>query len=161
MRFECPPSGGTKFVVHLPTVDPPLEVESVAPPRQERKGRGTLLFVDDEEMMRDVVGRMLGELGYDVVLAASGDEAIERYRQHQRAIDLVILDYRMPRMNGEECLGYLRAIDPSVKALLSSGNAPPGVEQRLDELGLSGFLAKPYTAATMSDAIARALGTSN
>ena len=162
VRFECPPSGGTTFLVHLPTADAGIEVEPPAtPPRHETTGRGTLLFVDDEEVVREVAGRMLGQLGYDVLLAGSGDEAIRRYREHERSIDLVILDYQMPRMNGEECLRHLRAIDPSVRAVLSSGHTPPEVEQRLGELGLSGFLPKPYSTATISEAIKRALRSSN
>ncbi|MEM9598659.1 MAG: response regulator, partial [Acidobacteriota bacterium] len=88
--------------------------------------------------------RMLGRLGFRVLAAEGGAEALETYARNLGEIDLVILDLSMPRMDGEETLRGLRAIKEDVRVVLSSGYAEDMAVERFEGLGLAGFLQKPY-----------------
>jgi CheY-like chemotaxis protein len=136
---------GTTFTVFLP-----LSRKEAGEPINEEDGEspivgsGHVLVVDDEEIVRNVAADMLTELGYRVTVLPDGREAIERYRTHAGDIDVVILDLIMPNMGGRECFRQLKAINPNVKALLSTGYGMDGqVQETLDE-GIIGFVQKPY-----------------
>ena len=123
----------------------------------EWRGQGTILLVDDEEPIRALGARMLSHLGFEVLLAADGREALEVYRDRRTEIALVLLDLTMPRMDGEETDEQLRQLDPEVKVVISSGYAESDVASRFAGKGLAGFVHKPYTLVQLRDAMRSAL----
>jgi len=104
----------------------------------------TILVVDDEDMIWDVVMEMLLGLGYNVLLAGDGKEALEMYSANPGQIDLVVLDMLMPNMGGEEAFYLLKEIDPDVKVLISSVYVSQEEIQNVMDAGAVGFLRKPY-----------------
>jgi PAS domain S-box-containing protein len=147
------PGEGATFRVFLPTSDRPAP-EIAAPPEEALAvEEGAVLLVDDEPMIRDVGGEMLSALGFDVFTAASGAEAIERFRAHRGRIRLVILDMIMPEMSGERVFEALRSIDPGVRVLLSSGYSLEGQARAILERGCDGFIQKPFNLREISGKI--------
>lgn len=114
------------------------------------EGKETILLVDDEDMIWDVIIDMLQGLGYSVVLAANGREAVEIYAANAEQIDLVLLDMVMPEMTGSAAFYRLREIDPDVKVLLSSGYVGEDEAQSLLRDGARGFLEKPYSVEQLA-----------
>jgi len=145
---------GSRFDVYLPlsVVDAPSDAGP-----QPLKGAGRILLVDDEEVIRNVAASMLRNLGYDVVPASGADEAIEYYSRHGDSIDLAVLDMVMPKSGGRECFHALKKINPSVRAILSTGYGLNGKAQELVDEGMKGFVQKPYTLRDLSTAVANAL----
>jgi len=148
---------GTTFRIHLP-----LHLEkTAAPPRtghgSPQEGSGTVLLVDDESLVLNVAAVMLRKVGYNVVTAESGEEAVERFRERYGHIDLAVIDMAMPGMDGRECFAALRRIDPSVKAILSTGYGRDGRAQKAMDDGMLAFVQKPYRLAELAKAIARVL----
>jgi len=113
-------------------------------PKKSSKERETILIVDDEPSIIDVTRDILKVLGYEVLTAKGGREAVQLYRQQADRIDLVILDMVMPDMGGEDTFDLLRAIQPAVRVILASGYSEAGQVQQLMERGCRGFLPKPY-----------------
>ena len=120
-------------------------------------GSKTFLLIDDEPMVTDVCELMLKELGYRVLKAYSGPEAIEIFEANRDQIDLIISDFNMPGMNGQEVVDKVRTIDQRAKVLLSSGGVSVPHEEDALARGFNGFLQKPYSLATLSDKIAEIL----
>lgn len=118
-------------------VEPNLEDEALY-------GTETILLVDDEDMIWDVIIDMLQELGYSVILAGNGLEAVEIYRDNPGAIDLVMLDMVMPELDGHGAFFRLKEIDPEVRVLLSSGYVSEEDARDVLDAGAVGFLQKPY-----------------
>lgn len=156
IRLECPPGGGARFAVLLPVEANAVTVDQTSE-HQIAQGSGTILFVDDDGLVCTVASRILAELGYRVILARSGSEAIECYRERGSEIDLVVLDYAMPHMNGEQLFHRLRGLNPRTKIILSSGYGSMELIERMNKLGCIGFLAKPYTEVQLSAAIQKAM----
>ncbi len=119
-------------------------------PAEVLKGQETILLVDDEEMIIDVGRGLLGELGYTVVAAKSGLEALDIYRLNRDRIDLVIMDMIMPGMGGGETFDRLKKINPNVKVLLSSGYSINGQASKIMERGCDGFIQKPFNIKQLS-----------
>lgn len=113
-------------------------------PEENLMGKGTILLVDDEDIIWDVVIDMLQELGYTVILAANGRECVEIYRDNPGQIDLVLLDMVMPEMNGRQAYFALKELDPKVKVLLQSGYVAEEDAREVLDAGARGFLRKPY-----------------
>ena len=107
-------------------------------------GTETILLVDDEDMIWDVIIDMLQELGYSVLLAGNGREAIEIYTENPGSIDLILLDMVMPEMDGHRAFFKLREINPEARVLLSSGYVSAADVQDVLQAGAAGFLRKPY-----------------
>jgi len=150
---------GTTFVVWLP-----LQEVKVMPMQQAPGSRQTLtmrpgmvLVVDDEEVFLKSTRRLLEGLGYPVQTARDGLEAVQVFDLHKDMIEIVLLDLVMPNMDGEETFLALRRIDPTVRVLISSGQTELGRARELLTEGVQGFLQKPYDAATLGDAISRAM----
>ena len=134
---------GTTCTVLLPASESPAVAgrpidESQAP------GSGCVLVADDEPDVRDVFRAMLQSLGYKVIEAGDGLEAVEIFRQHVSEIDLVILDLMMPRLSGEAAFGQMRRISPGVRAILASGYDESGRLHEIVASGFGGFLQKPF-----------------
>jgi len=156
IKVESQPGQGTTFHIFLPVSDKPVVT---ALPRDDAltKGSGTILLVDDEDSIRMVAGRMLEQLGYQVLMAANGHQALEIYRREQNRIDLMILDMIMPGMGGAESFHKVKAINPMVKVLLSSGYSLDGETQEVMAAGAHGFIQKPYRIAALSHKVAELL----
>ena len=137
---------GTTFTTYLPAVKAvnspdPLDADS----RQAAMtGNETILLVDDEESLLEMVAKMLNHSGYDILTAGSGERALDVFQGQGDKIDLVILDLGMPGMGGASCLKQIKAINPGAKVLVCSGYIQHELSGEMEALGASGFLAKPY-----------------
>jgi CheY-like chemotaxis protein len=153
MDYRSEPGRGTVFEVYFPGATPAHErstADSTALTSAWR-GAGTILLADDEASVRAVTARMLERLGFDVVTANDGREAVEVYRASTGNIDLVILDLTMPNVDGIEAFAQLRAFDPGVRVVLASGYSQSDVNARVADSRLEGTLQKPYSLAKLSD----------
>jgi len=121
------------------------------------KGKGHILVIDDEDIVRSIIREMLSDLGYSVALCGNGADAIEYYRKHQPEIDLVIIDMIMPKMGGFDCLRHLKKINPDIKAIISTGYSMAEDTQQIMTWGIAGFIQKPFDAGELSKAISDAL----
>jgi CheY-like chemotaxis protein len=148
---------GSVFSIYLPA----SAKEPVRTRESEEKllkGDETLLLVDDEEAVVAVTKDMLQTLGYRVLSATTGKEAVEVFRANQQAIDLVILDMIMPDMGGGTTYDAIRDLDPAAKVLLSSGYTLDGEASSIMARGCSGFIQKPYSLRVVSTKIREILG---
>ncbi len=144
---------GSTFVVYLPATDAPAH-ESGAATARVVTGQGKVLVMDDEGPIRRLVGGLLVQLGYEVVRAPDGAEAVQRFREAHEAgtpFDVVILDLTIPGgMGGLEALRHLRAIDPGTKAIVSSGYSNDPVIAEHERHGFRGAVIKPYNVEELS-----------
>jgi len=121
------------------------------------KGTETVLVVDDEDAIWDFVIEALQNLGYSVILAGNGEEAVEIYKNNPDQIDLVFLDMVMPKLGGHSTFYELKAIDPNVKILISSGYVSEEEIKDLFEMGAKGFIPKPHKIRDLADKIRKIL----
>jgi len=122
------------------------------------EGKGTILLIDDEEMIIKVGKMIIPELGFTVLAAGSGREAIEIYRKNKDRIDLVILDMIMPEMDGGETYDRLKKINPAIKVLLSSGYSLDNQTKEILDRGCDGFIQKPFGIEELSQKLGEILG---
>ena len=150
---------GTTFRIYLPAVPdgtiPPLDVVSVAAPSSTEQQ--TLLVVDDEENVRTTLQLLLETQTYRVMTAAQGAEALALYLAHRSEIRLVLTDLMMPVMNGLALVRSLRAIDPGLPIIVSSGLTDPSALQELADEGITEILLKPCEASAVIGAVEKAL----
>jgi PAS domain S-box-containing protein len=139
------PGQGTTFEIYLPA-RPKIQQEGQKPQQEQvaKSGAGTILVVDDEPAIQELTQEMLEALGYTVICAGSGEEALQSYQEQQREIDLVLLDLGMPGMGGYSCLLELLRADPGVKVLVASGYAANVNAEQVLQAGAVGFLSKPF-----------------
>ena len=145
MRVRSEEGRGTTFRILFPAVEgsAPAVPESAAGGEAWR-GHGCALLADDEEGIRLVGRRILEQLGFKVITASNGREAVDRFRQHARELNCVLLDLTMPELDGMEVLGRIRAIRPDVPVLLTSGYDEKDVQRRHGPAPFSGFIQKPF-----------------
>jgi len=151
---------GTTFYVYLPAtkaegIAQRAESESIV---EILKGKETALLVDDEDMVLDVGQDLLKHLGYKVLIASGGKEALEIYEKNKEKIDIVILDMIMPVIGGGEAYDRMKEINPEVKVLLSSGYSINGQATEILRRGCDGFIQKPFTMKELSQSIREVLG---
>ncbi len=146
------PGKGATFNIYLPIVKakPTLFEERQKNGMKIIKGEGTVLMVDDEEMVIDVGSRFLERIGYRVLVARSGEEAVKIYGENKSSIDLVLLDMIMPGMGGGKTFDGLKRIDPSVKVILASGYSMNTQTTEILNRGCRGFIQKPFSMAQLS-----------
>ncbi len=149
IRVESKKGAGASFIIYLPASDKDVEKERHKDETIHR-GRETILFIDDEEMIVDVNAQLLEGLGYKVLTAQSGREGLAIFEANKDAIDLVILDMIMPDMNGRETFDALKRLSPSVSVLLSSGYSLDSQAQYILNQGCKGFIQKPFSTASLS-----------
>lgn len=117
--------------------------------------------MDDEEIVADIAKQMLEYLGYEVVLSANGEEAIESYRQayeEGQPFSLVILDLNIPSgMGGMEAVKYILEVDEKAKVMVSTGYSSDAIVAEYSKYGFSGCIAKPFDIKGLQDAVAQAL----
>lgn len=144
---------GTTFSIFLPASEKEPEVrKDIKEEYVIRKGR--ILIMDDDAIVRDVAGKMLTTLGYEVDYAEDGTSAIEQYKkakETRRPFDTVIMDLTIPGgMGGKEAITKLLAIDPVARVIVSSGYSSDPVMSEYKRYGFSGVVTKPYTLAELS-----------
>jgi len=150
---------GTTFRVYLPPGEGAITVTD-APESEPIRGTGRILLVDDEDMVRKLASAMLRALGYEVVTAANGKEAVDAYRDFGEKIDLVIIDMIMPQMGGRECFRQLKELDPDVRAILSTGYGLDDKAQQILDDGVQGFVQKPYHMQELAGVVGKIIATS-
>ncbi len=144
---------GTTFNIYLPSTEKKEINEEIQPTEKVIKGSGTILFVDDEEMIISLGKEILEKLGYKVLLANGGREALEVYENNRGKIDLVILDMIMPDLSGNDVFEKMREIDPDARVLLSSGYSINGQAAEIIKKGCCGFIQKPFNLIQLSNII--------
>jgi len=143
---------GTTFTIYLPASGKEA-VEDLELTAEIVKGTGTILLVDDEKMILDVGRELLEELGYIVLPAGSGQEAIDIFQKDRDKIDMIIMDMIMPEMSGSETFDRLKEISPDVKILLSSGYSVDGQATDILRRGCDGFIQKPFNMNQLAERI--------
>jgi CheY-like chemotaxis protein len=141
---------GTTFNLFLPATEQLIAKKEVSQPPSIRPGTGTILVVDDEEQIVKAYARLLNKIGYDVLTASSGKQAVELMRQHGKGISLVILDMIMPQMSGPQTYEALQEVAPGTKVLLATGYSIDRETQEILARGCNGFIQKPFDAAALS-----------
>ena len=147
---------GTTFEIYLPATEEEARKEEVLP-GEIVKGKEMVLIVDDEKMVLDTGGQMLKKLGYEVLLAMGGHEAVELYKKNRDRIDMVLLDMVMPGMGGGKIYDRLKEVNPKVKVLLSSGYSIDGKATEILKRGCNGFIQKPFNLEQLSQSIRKTL----
>jgi PAS domain S-box-containing protein len=152
------PGAGATFYIYLPASDEiPPEEPGAQPDPTLRRGKGHILLMDDEELIRETTGALLDHLGYTYEFASDGAQAVELYKGAQASghlFDAVILDLTVPGgMGGHESIKALLALDPHVKAIVSSGYFHDPIMANYQAYGFCGVVAKPYTIEEMGRAL--------
>jgi PAS domain S-box-containing protein len=146
---------GTTFYIYLPASN--IEIVTVENKKEIiATGQGKLLLMDDEEGIRNVVGEMLQDFGYQVVLAKDGEEAIELYRKalENDPFEAVIMDLTVPGgMGGQEAVAILRDIDPKIQAIVSSGYANDPIMADYERYGFCGVVTKPFKFSELHEVL--------
>jgi two-component system, cell cycle sensor histidine kinase and response regulator CckA len=149
VKVNSTPSRGTDFEVLFPSgAGSPVRQS----PREEdslRPGTGTILVVDDEEIVRSLLQQVLTRAGYEVLVAENGVEALSVFSHNATRISLVVLDLVMPVMSGEEALPHLLAMKPGLPVIVSSGQDEHDCMAKLREPRVAGFLQKPYRPTSL------------
>ena len=152
INVQSEKGAGTTFHLYLPASDKQAFQET----KQEAEmvmGEGTVLLVDDEEMVLEVGEQLLVRLGYRVLTAGGGEEALRLHQERMDEIDLVVLDMVMPGMSGGEVYDRMKETNPDTRVLLSSGYTLDGQAQEILDRGCHGFIQKPFDMRTLSNKI--------
>jgi PAS domain S-box-containing protein len=159
MKIYSEPGRGTTFRLLFPAA--PSYPDSAVCPEQEGEkpwqGEGTVLLVDDEETVLAVGREMLERLGFSVLTAEHGRQALELYERHREEIVCVLLDFTMPHMDGEETFRELRRMNPDVRVIMCSGYSEQEIASRFSGKGLARALQKPYLLDDLRHAMQEAL----
>jgi signal transduction histidine kinase/CheY-like chemotaxis protein len=147
IMVDTEPGKGTTFRVLFPAVaeeaKAPTPTGDLTKP-DEWRGTGTVLVVDDEDLVRSLAVRMVKRLGFEVLQATDGQDAVEVFRKHADTITCVLLDLTMPRMDGSEACLEIQRIREDVPVILSSGYEESELSERFDGYGVAAFIQKPY-----------------
>jgi two-component system cell cycle sensor histidine kinase/response regulator CckA len=155
---QSAPGRGTTFRVSFPRAhEAPAAIEVVAPQLAAGTRAETVLLVEDEPSVRTVAREVLRREGYEVLVAARGDEALDLAARHPRLIHLLLSDVVMPGLSGPDLWARLSASRPDAKVLFMSGHIDNAVvRHRIRDAGLP-FLQKPFSLGALADAVRRAL----
>ncbi len=152
------PGQGSVFRVELPGVAArPAAVEDQQATARWR-GSGTVLLVDDQQAVRDVVQRYLELMGFDVVVAPDGFEAVDRFAEQREQIVAILMDVTLPRLSGPAALAEIAALDPGARAIVMTGHGPPDIDDREAQSIVAGYLEKPFHAQELRQALLRVIG---
>ncbi len=160
ISVESKAGAGTIFTLYIPALGDAL---SPASPEQKtaQTGQGRILIMDDEELVRNVAGYILNDLGYEVAYARDGKEAIEAYlkaKEEQKSFDVVIMDLTIPGgMGGKDAIKNLQAMAPDAKVIVSSGYSRDPIMADYKNYGFCGVVCKPYEAGEISEEIAKVM----
>jgi PAS domain S-box-containing protein len=157
LKVYSKPGEGSTFKLLLPAAKRADKDSGKPQAAEDLHGSGLVLVVDDEPMVRNIAKATLERHGYTVMLAEHGQEAVDIFRKIGTDVQLVLVDLTMPVMGGEETVRRLKAMNGSVRILLSSGFNEVEAVQRFTGKGLAGFIQKPYTAAALAKKVKMAL----
>ena len=121
----------------------------------------TILVADDELLLRRSVQRILIRAGYQVVLAADGEEALRQFSQHQPQVNLVLLDLNMPKRCGIETLKAIKGLSPNTAVILISGESPQELTHRCTGLDFDGVVSKPFSRQELVSVVQELLPASD
>jgi len=141
---------GSTFRVYFPTIEAPSGAKSTGAAERIVGGKETILLAEDDASIRTLAERILMQLGYTVLSACDGIEAIDLFRRHREEISLAILDVVMPKAGGVETIGKIREESPGMKSIFMSGYSVGGIHDRFVIKQDTPFLAKPFTSAAMA-----------
>ena len=144
---------GSLFTILLPLHGDQSRRSMPVVRRPSAYGTGTILVVDDEDIIRQLLTEMLQEMGFRILSACDGLEALEIYHANWQAIDLVIMDLIMPRLSGKETFHAMREINPDAQVILATGYSRETTIQEALEEGIVGFLQKPFGTEELSEAL--------
>jgi len=144
---------GTTFKVYLPSSDKKAVKSETKGPDRIINGNGTILLVDDEELVLGTGSKILEKLGYSVLEANGGKKAVEIYKKNKEKIDMVILDMIMPGMGGGKVFDKIKEVNPGAKVLLSSGYSIDGQATEILRRGCDDFIQKPFSINKLSEKI--------
>ncbi len=158
--LQSEPGEGTTVTIYLPVLEGAKAAarERSVPPQW--RGEGTVLLVDDEKIVRAVGGRMLERVGFAVVSAAGGEEALDIFRDRADEFCCVLLDLTMPRMGGKETFEAMRMIRPEVPVVLCTGYTEEQIDEQFSRDELAGVLLKPYKIKSLRKALCNATRSS-
>ncbi|HEX9081512.1 MAG TPA: response regulator, partial [Holophagaceae bacterium] len=159
LRIESSPGRGSRFRLYFPALPTP-KAEAPPPaeaPQSPRMG-GRILLVDDEEMILETTGSVLSAMGFEVVTARDGLEALAVVDGDPGGFDLVFMDLTMPRMDGKEAFRALRQRDPDMKVILCSGFTEQDILKTFRGNPPSAFVQKPYQVQNLREVLRRVLG---
>ena len=152
---------GTTIKVLMPCTDKPTRRALSQPPEPASSwtGSGLVLMVDDDPRVRAVTEMLLRDLGFDVLSAASGRDAIREFERHAAEIRVVLLDVTMPDLSGDQVLDELRRRRADLKVLLCSGYAEEEMQERFSSQDMASFLQKPYTRTALQTRLEHLIGS--
>ena len=156
IRIYSEPGRGSTFKVLLPAVAGVSLSARDVEIQSELRGSGTILVVDDEEVVRNTAKTALERYGYSVLLAEDGQTGVDMFREHGEIV-LVLLDMTMPLMNGQEAFRQMQRIRAASKVIISSGYNEVEAIRRFTTKGIGGFIQKPYTASKLASTVKRVL----
>ncbi len=157
IKVYSQPGRGTTVEVLFPASTRRPEAAPAPGAQPAWQPAGTILVVDDEELVLEVAREILVSRGFDVLTAAGGAEAVEIYRRHLGEIAAVVLDKTMPEVDGEQAFQKIRELDPEARVLMMSGYSKRNVPMRVIEMGLGGFLHKPFRPQDLIDKLREVL----
>lgn len=158
IRIQSAPGRGSVFEILIPaTAGSERPEKKTEAARGEPRGEGTVLVIDDEEVVRTAAKSALERYGYEVLMAEDGQEGVKMFRKHKRRIKAVLLDMMMPVMGGEEALKELNDLSPATAVIGSSGYSEALAMRRFGDKGLTAFLQKPYHPQALAECVRRAV----
>jgi PAS domain S-box-containing protein len=156
VQVQSQPGHGARFTISLPLISPPPPQTSAGRLGSIPPGRGTVLVVDDEPLVRAFASEGLKGLGYEVLVAENGRQALQAYEANPGKIDCVLLDLIMPELSGLETYRRMRAVDPCVRVVFASGYSTGEILRDAPDARSAGFIGKPYTLDGLSIALRKA-----
>lgn len=151
---DSTPEKGTLFQLFIPE-NKKIEKSEIIQEQTVTRGSGTILIIDDEQPIRNITSELLNIMGYKTYTAKDGREGLRIFHKYRDEIDLVLIDYIMPKLNGEQTFQELRVINPNVKAIIITGYSLDVESSTLKKRGLLDVLHKPFTKEQLSELMAR------
>lgn len=162
LKVNSRPGVGTSMKAHLPVLScVEKNSENIEEDLSAWKGSGTVLLVDDVNSNLVLGQKILKRLGFSVITASDGLDALEKYKAHEKEISCIILDMMMPNMDGAETLHELKKINSSVKVIICSGFNEQDISQRFTGQDIIGVLQKPYRIASVSAMLKKSMENQN
>lgn len=131
--------------------------KSLSKPKTKEEGKGLVLVVEDEPIMRKIAVKVLDNAGYDVILAKDGCEGVNLFKKHHKKIILVLLDLVLPKKQGKDVYIEIKNINPNVNVLLNTGFSKDKKVRELFQMGVKHFIEKPYSLEELATAVDKAI----